>query len=358
MPESDAKLRNIRRWRTAEYFHAVKIRGDAANHGQELKRHFLTDKREGALCRNVIYTEDTTDRLRNRRCERDIGRAEGSKGIRWLSPDAAQDTRFNHPHSAACRRQIPRRPSCTGEGRDSDLATLGRTKYGRLFTTESYQCGKRVCVTLDAIRKRGIGQMQIRGQERKRLMSAYDGETGQGGRSGTWGNREDHRGRSTDSQHGQDTIQGQGEAEQLDTRERKRGRILSKRRKSREEHGEKPIRNGGFDKKREESERKRPRNRTRGTRRKNRRRTARRKTIIREKNKNSRRRENKGREDKRRRAKRSRKRNIRDRQRNKKMDEKPPRKRNDRKKDAGKTGRDGPEEGTRPTRRTKTPRLG
>ena len=39
---------------------------------------------------------------------------------------------------------------------------------------------ERACVTLDAIRKSRIGEMKIRGKERKKPMAAYDEEAGRG----------------------------------------------------------------------------------------------------------------------------------------------------------------------------------
>ena len=54
-------------------------------------------------------------------------------------------------------------------------------RYGRLIMdTEIYPCLKRACVTLDAIRKSRIGQLQIRGTEHKEHMKAYDAETAEG----------------------------------------------------------------------------------------------------------------------------------------------------------------------------------
>ena len=54
-------------------------------------------------------------------------------------------------------------------------------KLGRLLIiTYIYSCVKRAFVTLDAVRKIRIGKMQIRGQERKKRMEAYDEETAAG----------------------------------------------------------------------------------------------------------------------------------------------------------------------------------
>ena len=108
--EGDAELWNTFRWRAMGRFLAVNIRESAANNGEEMKRHFRTDKRdrelerEGELRRIVLYTEDTTDRLRNMGCKRNIDRSDGSKSGRRLRPDTAQDTSPNRTHSSARRR--------------------------------------------------------------------------------------------------------------------------------------------------------------------------------------------------------------------------------------------------------------
>ena len=67
------------------------------------------------------------------------------------------------------------------KGRAGNQELFNKMRYGRLImNTEIYTCMKRECVTLDAIRKSRIGQLQIRGTERKEHMKAYDAETAEG----------------------------------------------------------------------------------------------------------------------------------------------------------------------------------
>lgn len=65
--------------------------------------------------------------------------------------------------------------TCRGDGRGANLELPNETRYGRLLgNTGMRPCLKRACVSLEEAHISIIGQMQIKGQEQKKLIEANE----------------------------------------------------------------------------------------------------------------------------------------------------------------------------------------
>ena len=107
-----------------------------------------------------------------------MGRCENRRQLR---ADHPQDKSTGEHHSEDHRSQnsmsfiMPKRRARRKHGRKWKM------KLGRLLiNTEIYPCVRRACVTLGAVRKIRIGQMQIKGHELKKHTTAYDEEAAAG----------------------------------------------------------------------------------------------------------------------------------------------------------------------------------
>ena len=167
-------------WLTAEYFQAVKIRDDAISTGKELKRNSPMIKWERE---NYSFLDHM------RRLEI-IGDATGeTKGIliEWEEvriADICFQTMLRIQTTTDAMQKvldgkIEFHHTCPGRGRDENMELLNEKRYGRLLiNTEIYPCLKRATISREAIHLSRIGPMQIKGQERKKLIEAIAKSTG------------------------------------------------------------------------------------------------------------------------------------------------------------------------------------
>ena len=162
---------------------------------------------------------------------------ERSANSRQLFPDTAKNTNPDRRHSETARRKIECRHTLPDQGRGENLELLNGTIYGRLLiNTEMYPCLKRASLSLEAIHLSRIGQMQIKGQEQKKLIESIAKPTGR-----------DKVERYHDKIEGildkaanyagltRTQFKSWGEAGNIDTRTFHRRRSKSKRNKEREE---------------------------------------------------------------------------------------------------------------------------
>ena len=70
---------------------------------------------------------------------------------------------------------------CPRAGARENTELFNQIKTGRLIVnTEIYPCLKRACVSLDALRRTRMSNIQSKGIDRKAHMEAYDKETKEG----------------------------------------------------------------------------------------------------------------------------------------------------------------------------------
>ena len=155
----------------------------------------------------------------------------GGGNSRQLCTNHSPNTNHGQYRPEAHTEKIPRHSSYPQEGRRRNIDTPDKIELGRLLiNTETYPCAKRACVTLGAICKSRLAEIQIRGQERKKLTESYDEETGEGGANLIYGGIGKMIEDSTKTAGlTKNATQGLGETGNIDTRARKRGRTLSNR---------------------------------------------------------------------------------------------------------------------------------
>ena len=182
IPEKDTGVWNMFRGHRIKYFPAIRIRGAAISVGKEPKRNFLIGKREKANYAVLGYIQ--MDQLLGN----ENGDVEGilierkEVGISANCVQTLLDIQsLTNTIQQVDEGKVVRRSTFPKAGGPTNMGTIGKTRYVRLLINAAiYTRVKRACVTLGAARKSRIGKLKIKGQERKKHMAPYAGETAEG----------------------------------------------------------------------------------------------------------------------------------------------------------------------------------